>query len=93
MAFGRVIGAVLVVGVGVAAVAAIAAAPTILRRARPFVREGLKRGMSLYDQVRRSAAEFAEDVDDLVAEVKNDLTNEGRPAPPAAASTDDAKQA
>lgn len=77
MVFGsRLFGTVLLIGVGAAAVAVVVAAPVILRRARPLVREGLKRGMSLYERTRTAAAEFAEDVEDLVAEVRTDLTAE-----------------
>lgn len=89
MAFaGRVLGTVLLVGVGVATVAAIVAAPTILRRARPFVREGLMRSMKLYEQARSAVTEFAEDAEDLVAEVKNDLSSKS--ATPSAAPIKDA---
>lgn len=70
---GRIVGAVLVVGVGVAAVGAVIAGPRLLRAARPLAREGLKRGMALYGQVRGAAAEFAEDIEDLVAEVQAEV--------------------
>ena len=75
MAFGgRVLGALVLLGAVGVAVAAVAAAPYVLKTARPLVREGLKRGMKLYENARASAVEFAEDVEDLVAEVKTDLT-------------------
>jgi hypothetical protein len=54
------------------AVAAIVAAPRILRVTRPLVREGLRRGLGLYEQTRAAVAEFADDVEDLVAEVRAD---------------------
>jgi len=69
----RVAGAVLVIGVGAAVVAAAVAAPHILRTARPLAREGLKRGMQIYARARAAAAELAEDVEDLVAEVRVEL--------------------
>lgn len=89
---GRILGTVLLIGAGVAVVAGIAAAPVVLRRARPLVREGLKRGMRFYADARSAAAEFVEDVEDLVAEVKNDLTAEGE-APVAAAAPAGVKEA
>lgn len=69
---GRLVGTALLFGVGALAVAALVAAPRILRTTRPFVREGLRRGFGLYEQARAAAAEFAEDVEDLVAEVRAD---------------------
>lgn len=83
---GRVLGTVLLLGVGAMAVAAVVAAPYVLKTARPFVREGLKRGMKLYENARASAAEFAEDVEDLVAEVKADLTAQPDAAAPSEGS-------
>ena len=71
---GRFLGAVVLLGAGALAIAAVAAAPHVLKTARPFVREGLKRGLKLYDGARASIVEFAEDIEDLVAEVKADLT-------------------
>lgn len=76
MILGRVFGTALVIGAGVLAVTAVVAAPTILRTARPWIREGLKRGMTFYEGARAAAAEFAEDVEDLVAEVKSDLSTQ-----------------
>lgn len=78
---GRVLGAVLLVGAGALAIAAVAAAPHLLRTARPLVREGLKRGLKFYEGARASAAELAEDIEDLVAEVKADLTAKAETAP------------
>lgn len=72
---GRVLGAVLVVGAGVLTVAAIVAAPRLLRAARPGAREALRRGLDLYQRVRGAAAELAEDVEDLVAEAQADLAS------------------
>ena len=58
MAFGsRLFGAVLLIGAGAVAVTAVVAAPVILRRARPLVREGFKRGIDLYERARTAAAD------------------------------------
>lgn len=76
----RVFGAALLVGGGIAAIALVVAAPKLLRASRPFVRETLKRGMGAYARARAATAEFAEDVEDLVAEVQAELTRE-RPTP------------
>lgn len=77
MALGsRFLGAAFVLGAGALAIAAVVAAPHVLRTARPLVREGLKRGIKFYEGARASVAEFAEDIEDLVAEVKTDLTAE-----------------
>jgi len=71
---GRVLGGIMFLGAAALAVAVVIAAPRMLKTARPFVREGLKRGMKLYEKARASAAGFVEDVEDLVAEVKADVT-------------------
>jgi hypothetical protein len=68
--FGRVLGTALLIGGGALAVAAVVAAPKILRASRPVVREALRRSIALYDKARAAAAEFADDVEDLVAEVR-----------------------
>lgn len=81
---GRVLGAAFLVGVGAAAIIVVAAAPQVLRVARPIAREGLKRGMKLYDRARGAVAELADDFEDLVAEVKADLTAQPSAAPPPA---------
>lgn len=85
MVFGRIVGAALLVGGGALAIAVVLSAPKIMRTARPLLREGLKRGLGLYEQVRTSAAEFTEDVEDLVAEVRLDLDAARRATPPSAA--------
>lgn len=71
---GRILGAALLIGAGAAAIAALTAAPHILKTARPLLREGLKRGVKFYEGARASASAFADDVEDLLAEVKADLT-------------------
>lgn len=70
----RIVGTAVLVGVGVAAVAAVAYGPRILRAARPVLREGLKRGMEIYVQARGAVAEAAEDMEDLVAEVRAEVS-------------------
>jgi hypothetical protein len=69
----RLLGGVILIGVGLGAVVLVANAPRLLRSARPLVRRGLKRGLAAYDGLRGAAAEFAEDVEDLVAEVHAEL--------------------
>jgi hypothetical protein len=71
---GRLLGTVFVLGAGALAVAAIIAAPRLMQSARPLLREGLKRGIGVYEQARAAAAELADDVEDLVAEVRSELT-------------------
>lgn len=75
--FGRVLGIALLVGAGALAVGAVIAAPRILRASRPHVREALRRGLALYDKARAAAAEFADDMDDLVAEVRAEAPGRG----------------
>lgn len=75
--FGRVLGTALVIGGGALAVAAVIAAPKILRASRPHVREALRRSLELYDRARAAAAEFADDVEDLVAEVRAEAPGRG----------------
>lgn len=72
---GRLLGTALLIGGGVLAVAAIVAAPRLLRASRPFAREALRQGLGLYERARTAAAEFADDVEDLVAEVRSDLSS------------------
>lgn len=76
---GRLLGTAFLLGAGVVTVAVVVAAPQIMRSARPLLREGLKRGFGLYEQARAAAAELADDVEDLVAEVRSELAS-GRPA-------------
>jgi hypothetical protein len=85
MVFRRIVGAALLLGGSALAIAAVLSAPKIMRTARPLLRGGLKRGLGLYEQARTSAAEFTEDVEDLVAEVRRDLDAARRATPPPAA--------
>lgn len=89
----RLLGTVLVIGAAGALVGAAVMAPRLLRAARPALRQGLKRGLSAYAAVRAAAAEFTEDVEDLVAEVQQELSAaEKRPANDGAGGVE-AKQA
>ena len=81
--FGRVLGTALLVGGAALAIGAIVAAPKILRASRPAVREALRRGLELYDKARAAAAEFADDVEDLVAEVRTEGPGRGATSEPA----------
>lgn len=82
MVLGRIMGAVLLVGAGALAVAAVIAAPAALKAARPLVREGLRRSLSIYDRAATAAAEFVDDVEDLVAEVRSDIALKRGPGEP-----------
>lgn len=87
---GRILGTVMIVGAGALALTAILAAPRVLAAARPTAREALRRGLNLYERARHAAAEFAEDVEDLVAEVQADI---GEKRAPEAQEQGDVKQA
>lgn len=78
----RIVGGLLLVGIGVGVVVVAANAPTLLRTARPVLRSGLKRGLAAYQSLRGAAADFAEDVEDLIAEVQAEL-KDVRPTPEA----------
>jgi hypothetical protein len=80
---GRVLGTALLIGAGAAAIGAVVAAPGILRALRPVVRESLRRGFGLYERARSAAAEFVDDIEDLVAEVRADVSGEQPPTPEA----------
>lgn len=86
----RIIGTVLIVGAGALAVAAIVAAPRVLVAARPTVREALRRGLGFYERARHAAAEFVEDVEDLVAEVQADLNEKEVSVPQASQGAEQA---
>lgn len=88
---GRVLGTALLIGAGAAVIGAVVAAPSMLRAMRPVVRESLRRGFGLYERARAAAAEFADDVEDLVAEVRADVSS-GQPDTPEA-KPNDLKQA
>ena len=73
---GRVFGTALIVVGAVAAVAAVGAAPQVLRAARPLAREALKRGLRIYERSRTASAQFLDDVEDLIAEAREDLSKQ-----------------
>ena len=58
---------------GVLVAGAIVAGPRAFRAARPALKAGLKRGMETYARVRGAAHELAEDVQDLIEEVRADF--------------------
>jgi hypothetical protein len=66
---------VFALGVG-AALTARMAAPTIGRWARPVVRGAVKQGLMLSEGAQVRAAGLREDLEDLVAEAREDLRRE-----------------
>jgi hypothetical protein len=81
----RLLGGVVLVGVGLGALALVVNAPKVLRASRPLLRRGLKQGLGAYATLRSAAAEFAEDVEDLIAEAQAELKTPDTPAPDAKA--------
>lgn len=71
---GRLVGTAFLIGGGALAVIAVVAAPRLFKAARPVVREGLRRGLGLFERARSAAAELADDVEDLVAEVRSEVS-------------------
>jgi hypothetical protein len=69
----RLLAGAFIIGAGAGAIALAANAPRLLRAARPTLRQGLKRGLEAYHAVRSAAAELADDVEDLLAEVQAEL--------------------
>jgi hypothetical protein len=88
----RLIGTALLIGGGALAIGVVIAAPTILRTGRPLIRQGLKRGLEVYARARAAAAEFVEDVEDLVAEVQSELTHDRSGVPSATESPREASR-
>lgn len=62
----------IVIGLGVAALAPIVAGP-LLGASRPLARAAIKSGLILYEKGREAAAEFGEVVEDLVAEARAEV--------------------
>lgn len=81
------------IGIGVAGIGLVLFGPRLLRAARPTIRAGLKQGLEAYAKLRATAAELAEDVEDLVAEVQAELLHERRPSEPAQDEAEDEKAA
>jgi hypothetical protein len=77
----RLFGTVALIAGGALVVTAVIAAPAVLRASRPVAREALRRGLRLYDRARAASAEFVEDVEDLVAEVRSELSGESASSP------------
>jgi hypothetical protein len=75
----RLLAGAFIVGAGVGAIALAANAPRLVRAARPTLRQGLKRGLEAYHAVRSAAAELADDVEDLLAEVQAELKQAAPP--------------
>jgi hypothetical protein len=73
------IGAGKIIAVGVAAaVLAPLALPVVARSARPLARAAVKTGIVVYEKGRETLAEAGETFDDLVAEARAELEQEGR---------------
>jgi hypothetical protein len=77
----RLLIAGLVIASGALIVAGVAAAPKALRSARPSLRAAMKGALQVYANTRSAAAEFAEDVEDLFAEVRAELASAPEPKP------------
>jgi hypothetical protein len=75
----RLLIAGLVVAGGALVVAGVIAAPKALQSARPRLRTLMKSGLQVYAKTRSAAAEFADDVEDLFAEVTAELANTPEP--------------
>ena len=63
----------IALGVG-AAVVAIAAIPAIVHAGRPLARVALKSGLLLLEKSREAIAEAGENIEDLVAEVRAEMS-------------------
>lgn len=86
---GRIFGTAAILGAGALAAAVVFAAPHIIPLARPAAREAVRRGLKLYERARYAAAEFVEDLEDLVAEAQSEITEKRAPDP----KKNEAKQA
>jgi hypothetical protein len=80
-------------GVG-AVVVAVAAIPVIVHIGRPFARVALKSGLLLLEKSREAIAEAGENIEDLVAEVRAEMSadRESFVAAAAAAATAEAEE-
>lgn len=85
--FPKVLGLALLLGVGVAVAGVIVAGPPLMRASKPALRAGLKRGLELYAAARTRLEEAAEDLSDLVAEVRDEVV-QSRTATPHAAKAE-----
>ncbi|MGD0885558.1 MAG: DUF5132 domain-containing protein [Thermodesulfovibrionales bacterium] len=75
----------LAIGIG-AAVLAPAVLPVIASVAKPAAKAAIKGGILLFEKGREAIAEAGEVVEDLVAEVKSELSEAQESAPATAAS-------
>jgi hypothetical protein len=57
----------------------VAAAPRALRSGRPALRAAMKRAFQVYARTRSAAAAFADDVEELFAEVSAELASAPEP--------------
>jgi hypothetical protein len=64
----------LAIGLGVAAIAPLVAS-ALFGASRPLARAAIKSGLILYEKGREAAAEFAEVVEDLVAEARAEVAH------------------
>ena len=67
----------LAIGLGIAMLAP-AVVTSLFGASRPLARAAIKSGMILYEKGREAAAEFAEVVEDLVAEARAEVDQEHR---------------
>ncbi|TCP22507.1 DUF5132 domain-containing protein [Rhodovulum adriaticum] len=80
--------------VAVGAVALIPGVATALGRAgRPLVRAGIRTGAVAYDEFRKAGAEAYEHVEDIVAEVREEMATERAAAEAEAAPPADTQDA
>jgi len=70
------VGAALAVGVAAAVLTPILL-PVLARSARPLARQAVKTGLIIYEKGRETLAEAEEAFDDLVAEARVELEQEG----------------
>lgn len=63
------------IGIGVAVVA-VAAIPALVHAGRPIARVALKSGLLLLEKSREALAEAGENIEDLVAEVRAEMSAE-----------------
>jgi hypothetical protein len=69
----------VIVAVGAAAVLVPVLLPVVATTARPLVKGVIKTGVTLYDRGNEVVAEFGEMIEDLVAEVKSEMSAQAKP--------------
>ena len=70
------VGAALAVGAAAAVLTPILL-PVLVRSARPLARQAVKAGLIIYEKGRETLAEVEETFDDLIAEARVELEQEG----------------